>query len=265
MSLRSVLCRWLGCASAPPVPLPPIPLTGGPTIALVNRATVALGLPSGKTETDLLAALQHYVDTLVAPAWGTPCHLVYTATIPAGAWSLVLLDDADAANALGYHDLTADGLPLGKVFVRTTRQAGELVSVTASHELVEMLVDPSINLLATGVVRVEDAYAYETADAVEEDPNVWVDGFALSNFVLPTYFEDFHPAGTRYDHVGVLREAFSLAPGGYMAVLQGGRWTQVFGSAEKAARFAREDRRDHRTELRAKRFRGEALRRSAAP
>lgn len=261
MSLRSFLCKLLGCPQA--VPLPPAPpVTGGPTVAIVNQANAALGLPVGKDLTDLLAALQHYVDTMFAPAWGTPCQLVEAAEIPPGTWGIVLVDDADVANALGYHDVTADGLPLGKVFVRTTRQAGEEVSVTLAHELVEMLVDPSINLLATGVVRIEDAYAYETADAVEEAPNVVVDGFELSNFVLPAYFEDFHPAGTRYDFLGVLREAFGIAPGGYMAVLQGGRWTQVFGSAEKAERFAREDRRDHRTELRARRFRGERFRRS---
>jgi len=52
--------------------------------------------------------------------------------------------------ALAYHDLTPDGLPVSKVFVRTTLKDGELVSVSASHELVEMLVDPGINLMTTG-------------------------------------------------------------------------------------------------------------------
>jgi len=63
---------------------------------------------------------------------------------------MAFLDSADVQNALGYHDLTPDGLPLSKVFVQTTVQAGQKVSVTASHELAEMLVDPAINLCSTG-------------------------------------------------------------------------------------------------------------------
>lgn len=264
MSLRSFLCNLLSCHDfcPPPGPVGP-PVTGGPRVAVIDRSTVGLGLPAGKALGDLVRAMQHYVDTMFAPEWGTPCTLFAAPDLVPGAWALILIDDADVANALGYHDLTDEGLPLGKVFVRTTRAAGEAVSVTASHELVEMLVDPSINLLATGVIRVQDVYAYETADAVEDTPFVRVDGIDLSNFVLPAYFEDFHGAGARYDFLGVLHEAFSLAPGGYAAIMVGGRWTQIFGSQEKAARFAREDRRDHRTELRQRRAQGEQLRASA--
>src|SRR5262249_31056630 len=65
-------------------------------------------------------------------------------------WAVVFLDDADQPGALAYHDLTPEGLPLSKVFVRTTIQNGDLVSVSASHELVEMLVDPAINMMTTG-------------------------------------------------------------------------------------------------------------------
>ncbi|UIF89492.1 hypothetical protein KAF44_29135 (plasmid) [Cupriavidus necator] len=35
-----------------------------------------------------------------------------------GTWWLVILDDSDQANAYGYHDVTNDGLPLGKVFAK---------------------------------------------------------------------------------------------------------------------------------------------------
>src|ERR1700739_3677421 len=38
---------------------------------------------------------------------------------PAGAWWVVFLDNSDQANALAYHDLTNEGLPLSKVFVKT--------------------------------------------------------------------------------------------------------------------------------------------------
>ena|SRR5437588_8807051 len=263
MSLRTWLCDLLACpaVAAPPGPPPsPNPLGPGPAIALVNLATVPLGVDWGQ----LVRALQQYVDQYVAPVWHTPAQLASTLSVPIDHWALLFLDDADAANALGYHDLTAAGLPLGKVFVTTTRAAGEQVSVTAAHELAEMLVDPSINLLATGSQRVQDVYAYEVCDAVEERPFLYVQGVPLSNFVWPTYFEDFHPPGQQYDQLDVLSAAFSLAPGGYASVLAGGTWGQVFGSAEKARRFAQEDRRQHRSELRAGRHAGTPLRRSMA-
>ena len=62
----------------------------------------------------------------------------------------MFLDSVDVQGALGYHDLTPDGLPLSKVFVKTTLNGGQKVSVTACHELAEMLVEPAINLCATG-------------------------------------------------------------------------------------------------------------------
>ena len=58
----------------------------------------------------------------------------------------------------GYHDLTTTGLPIGKVFAKTTFDAGDLVSVTLSHEVLETLGDPDINLI---VQKGSRAYAYE--------------------------------------------------------------------------------------------------------
>ena len=36
----------------------------------------------------------------------------------------MILDDSDQANALGYHELSKTGTPLGKVFVRSVQQSG---------------------------------------------------------------------------------------------------------------------------------------------
>lgn len=261
-SLRSFLCKLLGCAPALPPPVP-TPVTGGPSIACVIPPGTDISWLHGSFA-DYLVALQAFVDEHFAPVWGTPCKLVLTDTVPADHWVLLFAEDADVANALGYHDVTAAGLPIGKVFVRTTLQDGQDVSVTASHELAELLVDPGINLCASHVressLRI---YAYETADAVEEN-DFAVGGYRMSDFVLPAYFEDFWPAGTKRDYLGALpgRSAFEIAPGGYMAVFENGQWTQIFGSIQKGARFKQEDRRDHRTELRSKLDAGEPLKRS---
>ena len=117
-----------------------------PTIACFNKATGSLGVDFGR----LITVLQKFVDQYFVPVWGTPARLVRTTGFRKGAWALVFLDRADVANALGYHDLTPDGLPLSKVFVKSTLDVGQKVSVTACHELAEMLVDPAINLVAAG-------------------------------------------------------------------------------------------------------------------
>ena len=70
------------------------------------------------------------------------------------------------APALAYHDLTPDGLPLSKVFVRTILQDKASVSVSASHELVEMLVDPAINMMTTGPA-LQTSYAHESVDPAD--------------------------------------------------------------------------------------------------
>ncbi len=119
---------------------------GVPTIACFNKAKTALGVNFDA----LIAAMQMFVDRHVAPVWGTPAKLIKSKGFVKGAWAMVFLDNADQPGALAYHDLTPDGLPQSKVFVKTTLENKNLVSVSASHELVEMLVDPAINLMTTG-------------------------------------------------------------------------------------------------------------------
>ena len=217
-----------------------------PTIACFNKARTN----SGVDFSSLVAALQQFLDRCFTPVWGTPARLVETTGFRKGAWALVLLDTADVADALGYHDLTPDGLPLSKVFVKTTLDAGQKVSVTACHELAEMLVDPAINLVATGPGSGNAFYAYETADAVEE-AEFEIDHIAMSDFVFPAWFEAFRKAGSaQFDYLKKVRRPFQILRGGYMSVFRNGSWSQVFGSRAKARRFALEDRREHRSTYR---------------
>lgn len=216
-----------------------------PVIACFNHSTVDLGVDFDA----LIGALQRYVDEHVAPVWGTPAKLVKSKGFLKKAWALVLLDDADEPGALAYHDLTPAGLPLSKVFVKTTLANGESLGVSASHELVEMLVDPAINLLTTGPL-ANTFYAYESADPVEA-LSFPVDGIPMSDFVYPAYFEAFRKAGsTHFDHLRKVRKPFQILAGGYQIICRNGKWTQVFGSPAKARRFAAEDRRGHRSEAR---------------
>jgi hypothetical protein len=216
-----------------------------PTLACFNQAQTPLGVDLD----DLIAAMQAYVDQHVVPIWNTPAKLTRSDDFVAGAWAMVFLDDADQPGALAYHDLTPDGWPLAKVFVKTTLANGDMVSVSASHELVEMLVDPAINMLTTGP-DPKTIYAYESADPVEQ-LNFDVNGIAMSDFVHPAYFEVFRPAGAGpFDHLDKVEKPFQILSGGYQIIFKNGKWSQIFGSAAKKKRFAKEDRREHRSETR---------------
>ena len=224
-----------------------------PTIACFNKAKTPLGVDFD----GLIAAMQVFVDQFVAPVWATPAKLVKSKGFVKGAWAMVFLDNADQPGALAYHDLTPDGLPESKVFVKTTLDNKDLVSVSASHELVEMLVDPAINLMTTGP-DPKIIYAYESADPVEA-LSFPVNGIPMTDFVYPSYFEAFHKAGAvQFDQLKKVKKPFQILAGGYQIIFKNNKWSEVYGSAAKEKRFDQEDRRGHRSEERKRRKRKRA-------
>ena len=214
-----------------------------PKIAVFNKATIPLGVDLDQ----LIAAMQVYINQFIVPVWATPANLVKSTGFIAGAWAMVFLDNADQAGELAVHDLTPDGLPQARVFVKTTLDNNDLVSVSASHELVEMLVDPAINLMTTGPDQTT-IYAYESADPVEA-LSFDVNGIQMSDFVYPSYFEDFRqPGSVQFDQMNQVNAPFQILEGGYQIIFKDGQWSQVFGSEAKKKAFAREDRRGHHSE-----------------
>jgi hypothetical protein len=218
-----------------------------PTIACFNRAKTPLGVDFDA----LIIALQKFVDEHFAPIWGTPAKLVKSSGFLKGKWAMAFLDDAHEAGTEGFHDVTPEGLPFAKLFVRSTLKLGDKITVTASHELAEMLVDPAANLYSTGP-KSNRLYDYEVADPVEE---LWfpVNGMPMVNFVHPEYFEAFHKRGSvRFDHMGKLKRPFAIAKNGYQSHWVNGKEQTVWGCVAKKKKFLTEDRRGHRTELRGK-------------
>ena len=215
-------------------------------IACINKTKhLGLGVPFGK----LTAALQKCYDRHFLPVWGFPVKLYNTRKPKRTDWQFIYMDDSrEADGTFGYHDLTIHGQPVSFVFMRTVLENGETVSMTASHELFEMAIDPIANLWAEAERNKE--YAYEMCDAVEEDVFL-VDGLKMSNFVYPAWFEPFaHPRGTKFDHLGLLKKPFSMTKGGYVIVKRRGKVKEQYGSKAKAKRFAEENRRGHRSEYR---------------
>jgi len=222
-------------------------------IAVLNPSTV---VPDADVKA-ALPAFQSQVSDDFAPAWGIDASLRFVASgskPAAGEWWLSILDDSDQAGALGYHDLTKEGLPLGKVFAKTDLTFGENWTVTFSHELLEMLADPNINLTvfdeSQGGGRL---YAYEVCDPCEADQFGYKkNGVVLSDFVYPSWFEGFRAAGsTQFDYQKEITKPFQLLKGGYIGIYDvksGSGWTQL--TAEKVNFRARPpvgSRRERRT------------------
>lgn len=211
-----------------------------PTIAILNATTVL----ADSAFPPVVAALQKQVSGDIAPEWGTDAQLVFVPKghkPPATAWLCAFTDNADEAGALGYHDMTAHGMPIGKVFVKTTQSDGGIWTVTASHELAEMLGDPNINRVATlERGKAMRLYALELADAVEADELGYaIDGVQVSDFVTQEWFDPnvTHTRATSFrSHV---QGAFTLAAGGYIGyfdVKGGSGWQQEV--ADDRARLA---------------------------
>ena len=168
----------------------------------------------------LVAALQKQVSHDFAPVWGIDATLAFVPTggTPApGTWWLSILDNTDRAGVLGHHDLTPDGLPVGKSFAGTDQHYGHSWTVTASHELLEMLADPDINL--TVFVHPEQGndtlYAYEVCDACQDDSFGYdIDGVTVCDFVYPAYFQTFRqPGSTRLRPPGQAAEPGARSAG----------------------------------------------------
>jgi hypothetical protein len=188
----------------------------------------------------VVAALQDQVHMDLAPIWAVDAKVTF---VPKSkqpdpkSWWLLILDDSDQVGTLGYHDVTPEGLPLGKVFARTLKAADASWSLTASHELLAMLVDPRINLTVFVQPSTDPegtVWAYEITTPCGGDENGYKKNDVLvSDFVTPAWFESWRkPSESRFDFLGKINKPFTLLPGGHAAVFQvksGSGWTQKFG------------------------------------
>jgi hypothetical protein len=196
------------------------------SIAVVNHSTKVTDVEVQP----VVAALQKQLDRDFMPLWGFSAKLY--GPLPGGQpvpdktfWQLVLLDDSDQAGALGYHDLTPNGMPLGKVFVAEDMKYGQSWTVTASHELTELLVDPlaSLCVYSGGVM-----FAYEVSDACQDDQWAYdIDGVKVSDFVTPNWFKATAPSNARFDFGRHIKKPFEILSGGYIGVFHNGFWTTI--------------------------------------
>jgi hypothetical protein len=185
---------------------------------------VALVDMSGEVEASELAqvagALNEQVQADVAPAWKLAASVGAYAQAPPATWRIELHKTIDVPSAAGYH---AD--EHGQPYARVALADGEW-TVTASHELVEMLVDAFGSRLHTaaalpgwtgGSPRVR--YLMEPCDPCEEQ-QYQVGGVKVSDFVLPAFYRS-SPRGSlaAYSHTGAVTKPLEILDGGYISYL----------------------------------------------
>lgn len=213
-------------------------------IAVINESTVV----SDHEVDQFAAAAEEQALRDFTPIWGCPpLRLVFCPkgeAIPTGVWQLVAFDNSDQAGALGYHDVTADGYPIGKFFPGTCQQYNTSWTVDGTHELLEMLGDPQCSTVVNVTANNGQVWqaAFEACDACEDDSMGYeIDGVLVTDFVYPSWFDNRpNPSGvTGLDFKGhlstSLADAFkqgnpvaSLGVGGYIGLLPpGGQWQQL--------------------------------------
>lgn len=200
-----------------------------PSIAIINRT-------SKKTPLDIARcarAIDWQVRTHVAPVWGFYASVFYAREeerLPPSTWRVYLyqeLKELGDAGRLGYHRLEGDvPTPVGHVFIGPSERAAEPWSGIVSHEVIEMLGDPWINL---EVRRCLDLWPRELCDAVQGQyyKPPFIDGLEVANFVFPEYF--IEGAKGPFDQLNTLTAPFSIAPTGYSIVRKEGLMKAIYG------------------------------------
>jgi hypothetical protein len=219
-----------------------------PQIAVINESTAITDADVQK----MLPAFDQQWNKDLLPVWGVDAatfSFVPKGQAPAsGTWWVVFLDDSDQAGALAYHDLTDEGLPISKVFVKTILADHASVSVGATHEICEMAVDPWLNSAYQDDQGV--FWAGEVCDPVEDDQyGNSIGGVLVTDFITPNWFGHQHAQGA-IDLEGHARAAFEVLTGGYAQKFDPQKgWEQVTGSMarrSKRARAAPGSRRERR-------------------
>jgi hypothetical protein len=183
-------------------------------VALVD----ATGTIDAAQLAEVAGALNEQVQADVAPVWKVAASVGAYPEPPAGTWRVELKAGTGDEEAAGYH---AD--EHGQPYAIVGLDDGNW-TVTASHELIEMLVDPFGSRLHTAVAlpnwegtspRVR--YLMEPGDPCEVK-SYQVGGVPLSDFVLPSYYRTpASEADGKYSHTGAVTKPLEILEGGYIS------------------------------------------------
>lgn len=164
--------------------------------------------------------------------------------------AIIYLIDKTTKDVYGYHEANFQGIPYSFVYTEVSDALDEAWSVTLSHEALELIGDPQVNLLIEGPHPEEpnrDVFHwFEMCDAVQDD-KYEIDGVWVSNFVLPLYFTVDEQIGGRNDFLGLLKDgmglkSFGVRPGGYIGFYDPKKDKHVLWSPKGDKRAAARER-----------------------
>lgn len=152
---------------------------------------------------------------------------------PVGSWNLILVDNTEVKGALGYHeDINGGKIPISYCTVKEAREDDVAPSEVASHELMEMAVDPFVTGNDLRIVKHENKeWIVEIADPLESCGYRVLNGQLVANFVWPKWF-GLPQTRPNYCQVGTYAvKAFQLTDTGYISTRadSSGEWSQTFG------------------------------------
>jgi hypothetical protein len=144
--------------------------------------------------------------------------------IPTGVWPVFLMKSLPPGEG-GFHT-DKHNQPYAEVIASPNSDEW---TIDASHETLEMLVDPNGNRLQPStsieiqngkIVDGTDQYAYlvEACDPCEADNYAYpIQGVAVSDFLTPHFYDPEVTPGTRYSFTGAIKAPRQILPGGYIS------------------------------------------------
>src|SRR5215210_7645940 len=164
------------------------------------------------------AALQRQATRDFGPVWevsATVDGFPRLEDVPVSYWPMIIRDDIGQPGAAGIH-LDKDGQPFALI------EMSDSWSLTASHEMLEMLADPFGNRLVAGRSpkrgqgRVE--FLVEVCDPSEAaELGYTVNDILVSDFYTPRFFDPAKNIQARYSFTGAIKKPREVLRGGYIS------------------------------------------------
>jgi len=186
------------------------------------------------------AALQKQASRDLAPIWNisaTVDAFEKLEDVPIGYWPMIIKDDIGFSGAAGIH-LDKDRQPFALI---SSAPDLDVWSLTASHESLEMLVDPYGDQLIAGDSPKEGqgrvSFLVEVSDPSEAAEFAYTcNSILVSDFYTPRFFDPIVSPGVRYSFTGAITEPRQVLAGGYLSWVDSttGHWWQEiwFSGAE---------------------------------
>ncbi len=170
------------------------------------------------TLTAAAAALQKQATRDFTPLWMTRSEVSAFARLedmPLDYWPIIIKADIGDPSAAGYHE-DDHGQPFALV------QYSDDWTLTASHELLEMLADPfgrrmvAGNSPKTGQGRVK--FLVEVCDPCEDKKFAYtVNEIVVSDFYTPHFFDPVPAPGVRYSYTNSIKQPRQVLKNGYLS------------------------------------------------